>query len=482
MTIRKKLFYSNVFLIFMALVILLGIGGCMISLFKDEFLKWYGGASRLSDSHYQVYQQIPEMKSFGGDWNKWAEALAAYEFHILVMDEEEQNIYSNLQYNEWEGAEALLELERTEKGTETYFVEGITILRLDCFVDGSDYILYLTNTIYENSIHGVNRGMFETFLSAFLMVGIMAIVAILFCSQAFTKSFIGKILLPMAELEAAAGRVAEGNLSEPIAYAKEDEYKSVCDSFDFMQKNLREGMEKNAAYEKARTDMINGISHDLRTPLTSIKGYIKGMLDGVANTREKRQEYLETAYRKSCDMDALLSKLFYFSKLETGNMPFFKQKTDIQTYLSNYAAEKQTELAEKDGKIVFINRMQHTVFCNLDQVQFSRILDNLVENAIKYAGTQKGLVLTIKTEQISDSAVIDFSDNGEGVAEDKLGHIFEQFYRGDESRNSDGNGLGLYVCRYIVKGHDGSIHAYNQNGLHIRMLFPILKEECGGQP
>ncbi len=103
-----------------------------------------------------------------------------------------------------------------------------------------------------------------------------------------------------------------------------------------MQKHLKEQMETNQAYEKARTEMVSGISHDLRTPLTSVKGYLKGMLDGIANTEEKRKEYLLVAYRKSCDMEKLLAKLFYFSKLETGNMPFYFQKVDMGAYLEDY--------------------------------------------------------------------------------------------------------------------------------------------------
>lgn len=91
----------------------------------------------------------------------------------------------------------------------------------------------------------------------------------------------------------------------------------VCDTFNTMQQHLGEEIEKSQKYEKARTEMGPGISHDLRTPLTSVKGYIKGMLDGVANTPEKQRQYLEISYRKSCDMEKLLQKQFFFSKLET---------------------------------------------------------------------------------------------------------------------------------------------------------------------
>ena len=127
----------------------------------------------------------------------------------------------------------------------------------------------------------------------------------------------------------AASRIESGDLTQPVVYLRDDEFRNVCDSFNQMQRHLKEGMEQNAAYEKARTEMISGISHDLRTPLTSVKGYIKGLQDGVANTEEKRRQYLDIAYSCACDMEGLLAKLFYYSKLETGNMPFYKQKTDM---------------------------------------------------------------------------------------------------------------------------------------------------------
>ncbi len=106
------------------------------------------------------------------------------------------------------------------------------------------------------------------------------------------------IMKPVNMLGDAAGRIIEGDLDTAIDYMDADEFQPVCKSFDLMQLHLKEQMEKNLAYEKARTEMVSGISHDLRTPLTSIKGYIKGMLDGIAGTEEKRQEYLSVAYKK----------------------------------------------------------------------------------------------------------------------------------------------------------------------------------------
>jgi len=235
-------------------------------------------------------------------------------------------------------------------------------------------------------------------------------------------------------------------------------------------------MEKSAKYEKARTEMISGISHDLRTPLTSVKGFIKGMIDGVANTPEKREQYLKISYQKACDMETLLQKLFFFSKLETGNMPFFTKRIDINHWIHNYVLEKGGEGKEKHYEIQAASAEEpYYVMADVDQMK--RVLDNLVENSLKYANTDK-LKIVISSEQKDGEVYLYFSDNGEGIAEDKLPHVFEQFYRGDESRNSktDGSGLGLYVCEYIIEQQDGRIQAYNKDGFMVEIVMPYAPE------
>lgn len=479
MTIKKRIFYTNTWMVFLSLIMLLGIGGIMISFFKKEVLNWYGENSELSENHYEVYQLLPQMKSYGAQWEQWSEALEHYDFRLLVMTSSGEKVYSNVKHNEWEGTESLFSTEKSSEAVDTYLIEGVTILVTRCQIGEESYDIYLTGSAKENLFFGMDRGMFEMFLMIFLVVGLLAIGAILLCSQLLTKLLIQKILKPVNELDKAAKRVVEGELSVPIAYQPEDEFKNVCDSFDLMQQHLKEGIEKNAAYEKARTEMVSGISHDLRTPLTSVKGYIKGMMDGVASTEEKQKEYLEIAYRKSCDMDVLLSKLFYFSKLETGNMPFFRQRTEVAAYIRNYASEKELELKEKKITLKVFLEVTEKAYCNLDREQIHRVLDNLIENSVKYSQRSEGLILSVRLSRIHKKIEIDFSDNGIGVPEEKLSHIFEQFYRGDESRSSqcNGNGLGLYVCQYIIKEHGGSIRAYNMDGLHICIRIPEMEGE-----
>lgn len=146
----------------------------------------------------------------------------------------------------------------------------------------------------------------------------------------------------------------DGNLKEEIRYEGEEEFERVCRTFNAMQHTILEDQRQRERNEKARTDMVTGISHDLRTPLTSIRGYIKGVLDGVADTDEKRKLYLQTAYESTEDMNILLQKLFDFSRMESGQMPFHMVKVDLAEFTSAWIAQKESTLNSLQVRLSFL--------------------------------------------------------------------------------------------------------------------------------
>lgn len=256
------------------------------------------------------------------------------------------------------------------------------------------------------------------FILLFLLDGILCITVLFLVSQIFTRKLAGHIMEPLAALSDGAERIRNHDLTQDIAYSGDREFENVCRSFNEMREAILAGQEKNRKYEKARTDMIAGISHDLRTPLTAIRGTIKALLDGVVSTPKQQRKFLETAYRRTGDMDILLNQLFYISKLETGNMPLTLSTIEGSAFIDNYVKGKR----------------------------------ELLEN-----------------EQIEV-----------GVAEEKLPYIFDEFYRGDESRNQkEGNGLGLYIVKYLIEAMGGSVRAENADGLMIFMEF--REEEQNGR-
>lgn len=334
----------------------------------------------------------------------------------------------------------------------------------------SPYLLVAINNSEEKSSD------LKNLLMTFLTVGGISIAVILAISYIFTANILRHISKPLSALVIGAGRVELGNLSSPIDYHGSDEFKVVCDAFNRMQEHLKSERDKNAAYEKARTDLISGISHDLRTPLTSVKGYIKGIQDGIANTPEKEQRYLQTAYSKASEMDTLLQKLFFFSKVETGNLPLSKRSIDLEDFIRNYVDEASLDPRLQNVSITF-HVLDRPNMAEIDSEQLRRVLTNLTENSIKYAGVEN-LRITITLSRDSGFETVTFCDNGKGVSQDMLPYLFEQFWRGDSARKEGGNssGLGLYIVKYIIDSHGGSVSASNDGGLRIIIRLPEQKE------
>ncbi|WP_455720366.1 HAMP domain-containing sensor histidine kinase [Agathobacter sp.] len=520
---KKKIFISNTIMVLMALLILFSVGSVCVLLFKGEIMQVIQQNAKLSDHVYEVQGILDGMGSddnwaagdkagsdensnVGNDiaheenyWEQLADKLSQYNYELYVSDQDKNKIYSNLKHREHECIEEMENTDIPENELKLYNMENVTIVAYT--FDASDgskseiYHVYAACYDQENYIHGIDRGIVEMFFIAFIVAGTVVIIGLLLCSQAFTKLMIKRIMEPVDELNDAANRVNAGNFDEPVVYDKNDEFAEVCTTFNNMQAHLKENIEKTKEYERARTEMVSGISHDLRTPLTSVKGFIKGMLDGVANTPEKQKKYLEISYRKACDMEVLLQKLFFFSKLETGNMPFFRQDVDMKSWLQKYVDDKNADeeverkyhlslYTEADKGCDKVQQYEDTgnsgnmlqkcaeYSVSIDPAQMKRVMDNLLENSIKYSRAE-ALEISITLTATDKAVTIRFKDNGVGVDEDKLPHVFEQFYRGDESRNSknDGSGLGLYVCKYIVEQQDGTISACNDNGFCVEMTY-----------
>ena len=318
----------------------------------------------------------------------------------------------------------------------------------------------------------VHRNEFILFFGA---DGILCIIVLVLISQLFTKNLTDHIMEPLDALAEGAKRIKENDLTQDIAYTGELEFENICAVFNDMQESILAEQEKNRKYEKARTDMIAGISHDLRTPLTAMRGTVKGLMDGVASTPEQQKKFLQAAYGRTGDMDMLLNQLLYLSRMETGNMPISMQTIEIGAFLKSYVRGKQ-EVIETGKEEITADTKEITAGVLIDPEQFQRVLDNLVENSRKYSETIP-LRMKIKLEKTPKGVSICFQDNGVGVPEEKLPYIFEEFYRGDESRNKkEGNGLGLYIVKYLMEAMGGSVRAENADGLAVYLELPISPE------
>lgn len=312
---------------------------------------------------------------------------------------------------------------------------------------------------------------FGTFFLAVLVTGAAAIGVLLLLASVFTRKLTRVVMEPVELLVAAAERIQEGNLEEEIVYRGEAEFEHVCRVFNGMQRTMRKDREQRARNERARIDMVTGISHDLRTPLTSIQGYIKGVLDGVAGTEEKRETYLKTALEAAQEMNVLLQKLFDFSRMESGQLQLHLVPVDLAEYTAAYVAQKEAALETSEVRISFRAALEVLPEVMLDVEQMRRIFDNLLENSRKYAGVRP-VCIDVSLVETRREIVLQWKDNGAGVPEDKLPRIFERFYRCDESRKEKGSGIGLSVVQYLMERHHGRVTAQNEGGLKLCLYFP----------
>ena len=271
--------------------------------------------------------------------------------------------------------------------------------------------------------------------------------------------------------------VSDGNLTYQIQERKGNEFDALYERFNEMATRLLEMTQQRQADENNRKELIAGISHDLRTPLTSIKAYIEGMKKGVATTPEMQEKYMDTIGEKADDMEYIINQLFLFSKMDLGEFPFQLETVDICMELEKMAAKFTDEYMKNDVSITYAKDVEHLFAC-IDVVQFRNVIGNIVNNSIKY-GKQADGKIEISCQEQNNHAIITIKDNGPGVASEILTKMFDIFYRGDASRNNaiKGSGLGLAISAKIIERLNGTISAGSSpdDGLMTTITLPIAK-------
>ena len=296
---------------------------------------------------------------------------------------------------------------------------------------------------------------------------------------ALSRWISNSVLGPLNHLSAGAREIRNGNLDYEIRYEKRDEFGEVCRDFNEMRGYLKQSVEQRQEFERRRQDLITGVSHDLRTPLTSIKGYLEGILEGIAETPEKQTRYLNAIRIRAGDLERLVDSLSVYSRLGNRASAYQRNPGDMREFLERYV-ESSWETLRRDRVTVRICGESETYPVMMDEDAWRRVFDNLFANTVRYRKKQASAV-TIQLEKKDGQTELEltFADDGPGVPGESLERIFDQFYRTDEARTHAGNGsgIGLAIVREIVKGHGGRVRAENQNGLAIIMTIPMQAQE-----
>lgn len=473
MTLRKRLSKTNTRILLLALVALLVIGSLVIEIFEETYLDQVVNYAKLQEHSLDVVNFLNDYEFSKQKVNKLRDTIQKNDYRIYI-EKDKKELYSDFSKQQVEEMKHLKAYVTEQKEADVFVWKTATMIFKDYQTADGDYQV-VARCDHKDTRPIEYRGEnIRWLIPVFVSIGILAIVIIVGISRYFRQKLEDQIMEPIDKLIDGAKRVEDGNFKERVKYEGDEEFERLCNTFNTMQESLKEGIDKVEAYDKARTEIIAGMSHDLKTPLTSIKGYIKGLKDGVANTPQKQERYLDIAYQKACSMEVLLQKLFDYAKLETGNMPLHPVAADMGMFVQELTEKNQDYLKEQNTDILFL-KPEETMMVEIDHAQMERVIKNIIENSMKYRCREHVLIrmyLIAKGNKI----ILKITDDGNGVPEEKLPHLFEQFYRGDETRNSkiDGDGLGLYISKRIIEQHNGRIFASNQGGFCVTMMLPKI--------
>lgn len=335
------------------------------------------------------------------------------------------------------------------------------------FSDGTNGSAYI--------VTGLNRIMplvklmiIEVFVAIFIIIILTGILLALWINRS--------VMTPLNKLGEATKKIAEGDLDFTLESESKDEFGSLCEDFENMRKRLKESAEDKIRDDEESKELISNISHDLKTPITAIKGYVEGIMDGVADTPEKMDKYIKTIYNKANDMDRLIGELTMYSKIDTNRIPYNFKKVNVDEYFSECAEEISIELEAKNITLNYFNYVDKDTVIIADPEQLKRVINNIISNSVKYIGNKKG-ALNIRINDDNDFIHVEIEDNGKGIATKDLPYIFDRFYRTDASRNSNqgGSGIGLAIVKKIIEVHGGKIWATSKIDTGTIMHFIIRK-------
>lgn len=408
-------------------------------------------------------QQTPEMVRLQKD-------LTDLGYHFTVLLNEE-TLYSNLSDQEWNQIEKLIGPVPEQAESITVGNDNISVIKCSFYEEGDECAIIAAS---DNAGILGSPSYLQKYVFPYIWIFGTSILFIIVLVNACCSKWINSLIIPpMKEIKRGMQKVKEGELDGKIKVYRKDELGEVSEEFNEMQRQLKKSREEQQRYEMYRRELISSVSHDLRTPLTTIKGYVGGILDGIADTEEKRKKYLQAVQIRTADLENLVNQLSNYNKMENHTFRYEMKNEDLKGFVQEYLAENEGFVKENDVQISLEGEEGN--YIKMDKGAFKRVLDNLFTNSIRYREKKTGRI-EIVIRKMTDKVFWSVKDDGPGVAECDLEKIFESFCRLDEARShcTEGCGLGLAIVKRIVLDHKGVIYARNNGGLEICMEFPAV--------
>lgn len=333
------------------------------------------------------------------------------------------------------------------------------------FLDGSEGSFFIITSV--NTL--ISRNALVKMALAFVLV-------LVFTSILLTRWIQQGIFTPVNHLNTAMQNIAEGNLEYMLTTEEKGEIGELYRNYEDMRLRLKESADEKLEHERKNKELISNISHDLKTPITAIKGYVEGIMDGVADTPEKIDKYVKTIYNKANDMDKLINELTTYSGIDNNRIPYNFRRINVADYFGDCVEEVGLDLESKNIKLNYEDLVEPSTVIIADPEQLKKVINNIIGNSVKYLERKDG-VIDIRILDEVDSIRVEIEDNGKGIAAKDLPNIFERFYRTDASRNSSkgGSGIGLSIVKKIIEDHGGYIWATSKENEGTCMHFVIRK-------
>ena len=368
-----------------------------------------------------------------------------------------------------EGQEIVNELDQNVAlGGNGYYLDGrrLLIKQISFEVSGAS----------EGNLYIVTR--VRDFLSKGLLFSlVLLIILVLVVTSIFLTRWIREgAFTPLSEFNIAMQRIADGDFDYVLSTGVKGEISDLYENYNQMRLRLKESAEEQMQADKQNRELISNISHDLNTPITSIKGYVEGIMDGVADTPEKMDRYIKTIYNKANDMNRLINELTIYSGIDSNRIPYHFHKLNVADYFNDCVEEVGLDLEGQNIRLNYSNMTPPDTVVIADPEQMKRVINNIVGNSVKYMNRTNGTIDIRILDEI-DSIRVELEDNGKGVSAKEIGRIFERFYRTDASRNSSqgGSGIGLSIVKKIIEDHGGYIWATSKEGEGTCMHFVLRK-------
>jgi len=489
MTIRMKLLLSYIGMILIPLLLFFPMALLLNGIYAREIQEVIGFDQGTSDgSLFPAVKETFEKRSelFAG-----IKFMARYDPHRLMDREFLKDIDG--EFNQLKSGLVVMKQDRVAYLSP--FLEGVDLSRIPEWIEGEhhDHDLHFEGNdhnfkvekydfLFRDRTPGVvylftDTSSLHQFFKSFFPLLVLSIVTVIGFTNALLTYLVSRgIIKPLYALKRAAQHIAAGNLDHEVNVNRKDEIGDLGEAFEEMRCRLKESIHLQLQYEENRKELISNISHDLKTPITGIKGCVEGILDGIVDTKEKQVKYMRMIYKKATDMDRMIDELLLFSKLDLKRLPFHFERIDIVAYLYDCVEDFRHDPQKQGIHISFPYTGDHPVHVMADREKLSRVMMNIVDNSIKYARDQDikiRLELFVKEEEIT----IKIEDNGPGIEQEALPFIFDRFYRVEPSRSTTdgGSGLGLAIVKQIVEAHGGVAWAECKAGEGTSIFFTLPK-------